>query len=221
MRVFTILLLFAIFLNFTTHDFEGGYLSEKENKEGYYFWTDTKEFSWFKFQNNFKEFGRGTFEQTSDSITLNFGPARKQFDIKEGKEFVERGNESVEIAFTDADGKPIEGLEIKLEKLGLRAITDKNGVATLDTKGTKIDKDEIDFRTEKYRTYQQTVYLKRQRYNFIVVADKGRKYKENQTEKLKFAIKGKEIEISHGKNKNYFKPVTRNRFMDLYHGFKK
>jgi len=221
MRAFVILLLLTTFLNFTRNDFEGGYLSDGENKEGYYFWTDTKEFSWFKFQNGTKQFGRGTFEQTSDSITLNFGPARKQFDVTENKEFVDRGSESIEIVFSDVDGKPLEGLVVTLEKLGSIAITNKNGVATLETKFAQNDKDEIDFRIGDYRTYQQTIYLKCERYRFSVVADKERQYKENQTEKLRLVAKGKQIEISDGKSSRYFRRVTRNRFMDLYHGFKK
>lgn len=221
MRVLTIVLWLAIFLNFTIgDDFEGGYFSENENKEGYYFWADTKEFSWFKFQNGTRELGQGIFEQTSDSITLKFGPARKQFDVVESYEVVARGNELVEIVFTDADGKPIEGLNIKLEKLGITTTTNKNGEAILETKSARMDTDEIDFRIDGYRTYQQTMPLNRFRYRFTVVADKGRKYKENQVEKLKFEVKRKEIELIDGIRSKYFKRVTRNRFMDLYHGFK-
>ncbi len=222
MKLFTILLFFVTLSSFTDDAKDEYFLCETENKEGYYLWRgDTLGFTWFKFHSDVKEFGQGTFEQTSDSIILTFGPARKQFDTEESSNPVARGNESVEIVFTNVTGEPIEGLEVKLEKSGLKAMTDASGVAQLHTRAVENNKDEIGFRFENYRTYHQSIDLKRRHYNFRVVADKGRKYKENQFEKLKFTIKGSGFEINDGENKKYFRRVTRNRFLDLYHGFKK
>ena len=220
MRIFTILLLFATFLNFTTDRFEGGYLNN-EKKEGYYFWTDTKEFIWFKRENDIFKLGRGNFEWTSDSITLHFGQARKQFDIAESSEPIEMDGTSVKVTFTDQAGKPIEGLEITLKKSGIKATTNENGVAILDTKDVTTNKDLIGFRIENYRTYETAVYLKHQKYQFLIVADRGREYRENQIERLRIGIREKGIILSNNQSNTFLQRVTKYRFMNFYHGLKK
>lgn len=218
-------LLLGVFSSFSTADIAGGYVGKNQQgyKEGYYFWNDTKEFSWFRYGEKTMELGRGNYALVRDSIVLDFGPARKQFDVDYSAIMIfpgVKGGESITMTFTNNLNEPLEGLEIKLKKSGMKAVTGKDGKAFLDMSNTNVKKDEVTIQIEGYRTVHPTLDLKGWINEIHVVADLGRTYKENQTVKLLYKPTKKGIEFSDNHTlATFLKSVSRDKFMDLYHGF--
>ena len=221
MKLFTIFLFLCISPNFSPPELSGAYISKNGPKQGYYFWDNTKEFIWFKSNNKALEIGRGTYKLMDDSIFLEFGTARKQFEVEEHSRAVSHGSESIVVTTVNEEGEPVSGLEIKLEKSDIKGVTSKEGIAILDTQNSRNKKDEVDFRIEGYRTYQKTLVLKRTRYEFKVKFDQGKIYKEHQTIAFRLKTNSNTVEFLDGKDVVSFERTTRNRYMDLYHGVKK
>jgi hypothetical protein len=216
MKLLAGLFLLVIFLSSTPNRLRGGFINESEGKEGYYFWE--KYFSWFRIKNGTIEYGNGSFKLVGDSITLEFGPARKQFDIAESIErSTARGQEAIKVSFTTEQKEPIEGLEVKLNRSGMKSVTNSNGIAVLNTGNSRINNDRLDIQFGNYRTYWKSVSLKRHTYDLKIIDDKRIKYKENQTHKFKFRVAGNKLEIVDNEVRIDFRRVTRWHYMNLYH----
>ena len=195
--------------------FDGGYILKQRNPqttEGYYF-QENNEFTWFKFSDNNKQYGRGTYTRINTSITLNFGKAPRHLDIQVAETDL-NGTQTcnIEVRALHSNGPPLSGLKVILEKSNISEVTDTRGRASIEIR-QPLDNDKVIFELDGNRTEWKTFPLKGIDMLFALVVDDAIKYREDQKLTTNFKKSGRSIQIGIQPS---FKKVRQRRFTNIY-----
>ena len=213
--------IFILLLSSVTYSqtLTGGYvLDEKSNgvKEGYYFWTDGT-FIWFKFTGLEEKYGRGTFISSNDSIKLNFGIAKRHFDLKSNESFKNGTKKCViEIGAITSSGTPISGLKSTFLKSNVATSTDLLGHAKIEL-NEPLQKDEIQFGKDGYGTIEIIATLRGRNNFYVITIDNNIKYKEDETVRLSLTSLKNSIKLSSGTETNGFKKISKRKYLRTYY----
>ena len=219
MRVHTII--FILLLSNLTYSqtLTGGYvLDEKSNgsKEGYYFWADGT-FIWFKFTGREEKYGRGTFISDNDSIKLNFGAAKRHFDLK-SNESLKNGTKKcvIEIGAITSSGTPISGLKSTFLKSDVTVTTDLIGHAKIEL-NEPLQKDEIQFAKDGYGTIEIIAMLKGRNNFYVITIDNNIKYREDETVSLGLITLRHSIKLNSLTETIGFKKISKRKYLRNYY----
>jgi hypothetical protein len=217
LRAFIAILFLHISAGVCAQTFEGGYIRhDNDDSEGYYFWKDN-EFIWVRNIHGEWSIGRGTYVIRNDSILLNFGTARRQFDIQVEENAPSGSNaSSITVNAMHSSGKPVAGLRVFLDKSKAEAVTDAAGEAVIRL-SDPIKSDGINFDLPGYRTFNTTITLRGTNNFFAFVVDDAIHYRENANFRFKIKYSRRSLVLINEKGRGDFKHVSRRRFMNLYH----
>lgn len=208
--VTSFLLLFALLCH--SQPLSGSYILQQPNSnraEGYSF-SDNGQFSWFRFSSTNKEFGRGTYSLSNNTITFNFQTAQRQFDIQVAEsELNQSGFCNVEVRALHSNGQPLSGLKVILEKSNVVETTNNKGQASIEIR-QPVDTDKIIFELDGVQTPWKTFPLKGVDLLFALVVDDNIRYRENETITSDFKKTNKSIVLS---SQASFRKVSERQFL--------
>jgi hypothetical protein len=154
-----------------------------------------------------KEVGDGTYKIKGDSIEFVFKKIERTFDLQQFKSIPNQATGShIELIAMYSNGRPVEGMQVKLAKSHLEAATDNRGIATLDISMAALTKDQLHITLDNAGSTLMTIDLRGYDHSLgIVVDETDPKYHERQHITLAFKKMWRGIKL--GDNK--FKKIGR------------